>query len=206
MRLLISSLSLALAAGFAAAWAGATAEEVPPEQIQVYAPLAIQNAQAQFPNPPVKVDHDLQKVTGYHVQEKVGVFLFPDKNLSAKAAAEAGEKGIPVGVLVTKDLSLSDNGTAVPADRLAILEFGGAVKLPLFFLSLVGKGEERLLEVFSKDGKALAQVPLKKLETPIDSSLRQKLTNIDLEKKQVDVELTVGGSYFTTLHLAVTQF
>lgn len=195
--------ALSLAAGVVAA--EVAVEAVPAEQLQLYAPIAAQLIQQQFPNPPVKVDVDTTKAQGYHIKEKVGMFLLPDKAVTADALKTAGDKGVPIGILVTKDLSVQEKDAPAPPTRIAIADLNGQVKLPVFYVTVKAKGDERFAEVFSKDEKPLATIPLKKIEAAGDTLVSLKLQNVDEEKKQLDAVLTLAGGHEFTLRMGTIE-
>lgn len=184
------------------AWAQAAAEPLPPEHVKMFAPLAIALIQEQFPEPPVKVEPQPELTQGYHVRQEIGVVMIPDKNLTAEAVEQAGEKEVPVGILATKSLSLEDRDAVIGEDRIAVANFNDLLKIPVFYLTTKGAGDARSLEVYSKTGKPLVSVPLKKVEKNGDAALSFKLTNIDVEKKKLDVNLNVGGTYEGTVRMA----
>lgn len=192
---------LLLTAGIA--WAQVVAEPIPKDALQLYAPIASQLIQTQFPNPPVKVDVDPSKAVGMHFQEKYGVFAMPDKTLTAESVSGAAEGGTPVGILATKDLAVADGAGSVQPDKISIADLNGMVKLPVFFLSVRSKGEERMLDVFSKDMKPLVTTPVKKVEGAAAAGISLKLMNIDLEKKTADAIVGLGGSYEATVRLGI---
>ena len=90
MRKVALALSLALLA-CGTARAAVSAEPIPAELLQQIATFAVPLIQQQFPNPPVAVEPQADKAVGVHVQEMVGVFVMPDKNLTAKSVEGAGE-------------------------------------------------------------------------------------------------------------------
>jgi len=204
-RKLIGLWLAALTLGGVAAWAEDAAEAIPADFIVQFAPIAVQLIQQQFPNAAVKVDPATDKAQGFHVKEQVGVVLMPDKNLTAKVIEELGDKEAPVAVLATKSLSLEDKEAVLGADKIAVADFNGMFKIPVFFLSVKGKGEERTLEVYGKDGKALASVPLKKQAGDAGSPVTIKLTNISLEKRKLDAVLSLGGAYEGTVKLGFLE-
>jgi hypothetical protein len=198
-------IPLALAALTGVAWAAVSAEEIPPEQVQLLAPFAIQLLQEKIPNPPIKVDPEPTKALGYHVQQKVAAVAMPDKALTARVIEEAGEKDVPVAILATRSLSVEEKeDVVVPSERLATVDIA-QIKLPVFFLSVKGKGDERTLQVYSKDGTPLTTVPLKKQSGDTAVPLAMKLTNIDLEKKRLDLVFSLTGTYETTLKLGYVE-
>jgi hypothetical protein len=202
MRTALVGIPLALIAAAALAQADITAEEIPADQVQLYAPFAMQLIQERFPDPPVKVDLNVDKAVGYHVKQQVGVIMMPDRNLTAKAIEEVGDKEIPVAVLATKSLTVQERDAAVPAERLAVADLNGTLKLPVFFLAVKGKGEDRTLEVYSKDKKSLVSAPLKKQAGDANVPVGLKLTNIDLDKRSLDVKFSLSGAYEGTVKLA----
>jgi len=196
-------VSLAAAAVLGAAGmvrAELMAEPIPADLIQQVAPIAVQLLQAQIPNPPVKVEPQVEKAIGYHVQQLVGAVVVPDKNLTSKAIEETREKSVPAGILLTRALSLEEKEQVIGGDKLAVADFQGQLKLPIFFLSVKADGENRVLEVYGKDGKPLASAPLKKEEGDKPSQVAMKFTNINLEKKRLDATVTLSG-YQSTLKL-----
>ena len=202
MRKTLIALSLVVAAA-GIARAQVAAEKIPADVIAQITPFATAVLQTQFPDPPVKVDVNAEKVVGYHVKEMVGIVALPDKNLTGKAIEEAGEKEVPVAIIATKSLSIEEKGEVVTGDKLAVADFNGAIKLPVFFVSVKGKGDERTLQVYSKGGTAVASIPLKKQAGNAEMPVDIKLANIDLEKKKLDATLSLGGSYETNLKLGV---
>jgi hypothetical protein len=203
MRKTLIGVSLALAAAVGIARAEVAAEAIPADFIQQFVQLAAPLLQQQFPNPPVKVDINGDKTTGYHVQEMVGLVVMPDKNVSAKAVEEAADKEVPVALIATKSLSVEDNGQAVNGDKLAQADVAGMFKLPVFFVSVKAKGEDRTLEIYSKENTAVASVPLKKQAGDASVPVGLKLTNIDLPNKKMDATISVAGAYEGTVKLAV---
>ena len=209
MRKPLLSLTLAaglLATGGLAARAAVDAEPIPAEFLQQFVPFAIQIIQQQFPNPPVKVDPNADKATGYHVQETVGLVALPDKNLTAKAVEGAGEKDVPVAVIATRALTLQDKDANVPNEKVAVADLNMMFKVPVFFIGAKGNGEERTLHVYGKDGTPLTSTPLRKAAVAGDEPLSLKLSNIDLEKKKADLTVGVAGAYEGTLKLGVHDF
>lgn len=191
-----------LAAGIARA--EVAAEAIPADILAQLVPFAVQAIQTQFPQPPVKVDPQNEKAVGYHVQEKVGILVIPDRNLSAKAVDEAADKDVPVALLSTLRLTISDNDQPVAGDKLALVTVSEALKLPVFFLAVQGHGGERVLNVYSKDGKPVASAPLKKQSGDAATAVAMKMTNVDLENKKADLTVSLGGAYEGTLKLAYT--
>lgn len=200
MRKVAVVLSLVLLA-CGTARAAVMAEPIPAELLQQIATFAVPLIQQQFPNPPVTVDPQADKAVGVHVQEMVGVFVLPDKNITAKAVEGAGEKSVPVAILATKSLSFMDKETVIGADKVAVADFNGMFKLPVFFLAVKGSGDDRTLQVFSKDGKPLVTTPLKKQAGDAAVSVGVKMANIDLEKKQADMTVSLNGAYEGTLRM-----
>jgi hypothetical protein len=200
--LIILSAALAVAGG---ARAAVNAEAIPPDFLQQFAPFAIQLIQQQFPNAPVKVDPSAEKTVGYHVQEMVGVVLMPDKNLTAKVVEEAGEKEVPIAVLATKSLAVGDKDGAVNKEKVAIADFNGMFKIPVFFLSVKGAAADRTLVVYSKEGTPLATAPLKKQAGDAAAPVQMKLTDIDLEKKTLNATVSLNGAYEGTLKLGFLE-
>lgn len=198
---------LLLAGGMARA--EVTAEAIPPEFLQQFAPFAMQLIQQQFPNPAVKVDAHAEKTVGYHVMEKVAVVMMPDRNLTARAIDELADKELPVAIMATRSLSVQETvqekEATVPADRLAIADFNGMFKIPVFFLAVKSKGADRTLEVYSKDGKALSSVPLKKQVGNTEVPVGLKLANVDLEKKVADVIIQLSGAYEATFKVGIVE-
>jgi hypothetical protein len=192
-----------LAAGVARA--EVSADAIPADVLGQLVPFAIQAIQAQFPEPPVKIEAQGEKAVGYHVQEKVGVMAIPDKNLTVKAVEEATDKDVPVALFSTLRLTISEKDQPVQGDRLALVTVGNALKLPIFFLAVQKKGEERVLNVYSKDGKPVSTVPLKKQAGDAAVPVALKLTNIDLENKKTDLTVSLSGAYEGTLKLAYLE-
>jgi len=206
MRKTLFVLGAAALAAAGAARAAGSAEPIPPEFFQQFAPLAIQLLQAQFPNPPVKIDPQPEKIVGSHVEMKIGVVALPDKNLTPKAVEEAGDKDVPVAVVVTRAVTLQEGEGTVSKDKLAIIEFGDAARLPIFFLAVRGNAAERTLLVYGKEGKPLATVPLKKQAGDLNVPLALKLTDIDLEKKTMNATFDLSGTWEGTLKMAYAEF
>jgi len=206
MRKTILILSAAVLAAGGAARAAVEAQPIPAEFLQQFGPLAVQVMQAQFPNPPVKVDPRVEKIVGSHVQESLGVVLVPDKNLAPKVIEEAGDKDVPVAVLVAKSLNLQMADGPVSKDRLAIAEVTDQVKLPVFFLAARGNAAERTLLVYGKDGKPITTLPLKKATGDLSAPVALKLTDIDPEKKTLNATISLNGSYETTVKMAYADF
>lgn len=192
-----------LASGIARA--AVEAEPIPADVIQQIMPLASQVIAAQFPNPPVKVEPLLEKTTGWHVQEEFGCVVMPDKNLAPAVVNAAGDKSVPAGVLVTRKLSLEVDGKLQGEDKIAVADLNGVAKLPIFFLAVKGKGEERSLEVYSRDGTPVATAPLRKQDLDATEQLSVRLKNIDLEKKRLDLQVRVAGTLEATLKLGVLE-
>lgn len=205
--MLKKAVPVALAALFVAGVARAevNAEAIPADYIQQFAPLAVGLFQQQFPNPPVKVDPDAEKAQGYHMKEKIGALVFPDKNVTAKAIDEVKEQEVPVGILATLSLTLEAKGRTVPAEELAVADLNGQLKLPVFFLAVKAEGENKMLTVYSKDGKALTTSMLKKQAGDAKQSVGLKLSNIDLENKRLDANVSLGGAYEGTLKLTYVK-
>lgn len=205
MRKTLIALTVATAAVVGVARAETMAEAIPAEILGQYGLIAVLVIQQQFPNPPVKVDPAADRAVGYHIQQKAGVVAMPDRNFTLKSIEEATDKDVPVGVIATQSLSLQEKDSVIKADRLAVADLNGQIKLPLFFLAVKAKGEDRVLEVYSKDGKSLLTAPLKKQKSEGDQALGVKLVNIDLEAKKVDATVSLANSYETTLHLGVLE-
>jgi hypothetical protein len=204
MRKPILALALATLAVAGVARAEQAAEEIKPEQIQQYAQLALMQLQAQFPNPPVKVDYQVEKAKGFHVAKSLAVLTIPDKALTADVVAKADEKGTPVGIFVTTLLCPENKGEVIKGDKVAVADLG-VVKVPVFFLSVKSKGDERILSLYSKGADSLMEVPLKKQTGDASVPLGMKLTDVDLEKKSVNLTLSLNGSYEGTLKLAYVE-
>jgi hypothetical protein len=194
---------LVLATGIARAEAVAMA--ISPDYLAQVAPLAILLIQQQFPDAPVKVDPAADKAVGYHVEQKLGIVAMPDKNFTAKSIDDAGDKEVPVGVIATLSLSVEDKGTVISGERLAVADLNGMAKLPLFFLAAKANGADRVLQVYSKDGKPLVSIPLKKQASDAATPLNVKLTNIKFDEKKLDAVLSLGGAYEGTLNLGGLQ-
>ncbi|MBM3458333.1 MAG: hypothetical protein FJX77_07355 [Armatimonadetes bacterium] len=199
------AISLGLLAAVGVARAEVMAEALPAEQIQLYAPIAKQLIQEQFPNPPIKVDSDPARTFGYHVQEKIGVFVMPDRAISPAAVKDPGDKSVPVALLVTKDLSIREKDTPVPPTRLAVADLNGQIKLPVFYVAVRAQGDDRIVDVYSREAKPLASIAAKKLAAAPDEPVGLKLSGVDLEKKQANAILTVAGGYEATLPLGVIE-
>lgn len=205
MRKRLIGIPLLLIAAAGVVRAEVAAEAIPPDFLAQFSPFAVALIQQQFPDPPVKIDPAADKAVGYHVKEMFGVVAMPDKNLSAKAVEEAGEKEVPVGVIATRALSLQEKDAVVNGDRLAVADFNGMFKIPVFFLSVKSKGAERELEVYSKNGKPVLTVPLKKQSSDAATPLNIRLTNIDAEKRKLDATVSLGGAYEGTLNLGAVD-
>ena len=202
MRKILVGLSLAVALAAGVARAEETAEAIPAEFLQQFSPLAMQLIQQQFPNPPVKVDLNPDKAVGYHLKEMVAVVVVPDKAITGKAVEDAGDKDVPLAVIATKSLTVRDKDKAVGADQLSVADFNGMFKIPVFFVAVRGKGADRTLEVYSKDGKAIASAPLKKQTGDANQPIAVKMSNINLEKKTLDLTVGVAGAYEGTVPMA----
>jgi len=203
MRKTLIAAAVAAATIAGVARAEVIADAIPAEFLGAYGLIAVQVIQAQFPNPPVKVEPAPDRAVGFHVQQKAGVVAMPDKNFTLKSIEEATDKDVPVGVIATQALSLMEKDGVIKADRLAVADLMGQAKLPLFFLAVKAKGEDRVLEVYSKDGKSLLTAPLKKLKSEGDVALGVKLINIDLEGKKMDATVSLANAYEATLHLGM---
>lgn len=205
--MLKKAVPVALAALFVAGIARAegVAEPIPPDYIQQFAPLAVGLFQQQFPNPPVKVDPNAEKAFGYHIKEKLGALVFPDKNVTAKMVEEATDKDVPVGILTTLSLTLETKDKVVPVEELAIADLNGQLKLPVFFLSVKAEGDAKVLTVYSKDGKPLGTSALKKQAGDPNQAVGLKLSNIDEEKRKLDATVSIGGAYESTLKLTYVK-
>jgi hypothetical protein len=207
-----SLIALGLIAGLAAGAVRAAdveAEAIPAEFIQQFAPIATLLFQQQFPNPPIKVDPNAEKALGYHVKESVAALAIPDKALNEAALKDAKDKDVPVGVVTCKSLSLlaKDKDETLPADKVAVLDIQGQIKLAVFFLAVQAEGENRVLRIYSKDVKEpVAIVPLKKMAGDANNPIGMKLTNVDPEKKRADMTLNLGGAYEGTVKLGFTEF
>lgn len=207
MRKALALLSIALFAGTAARAAETVnADPIPPDFLQQFTPFAIQLIQQQFPNAPVKVDPAAEKTVGYHVKEMVGLVALPDKNLTSKAIDEAGDKEIPVCWIATKSLSISNGEGVLDKEKVAVADFNGMFKLPVFFLAAKGSGADRTLLVYSKEGKPVVTAPLKKQAGDANVPLGLKLTDIDVEKKALTATLSLGGAYEATLKMGFAEF
>lgn len=204
MKKLAFGLAAAAFVGVGVARAETMAEAIPADFIQQFAPFAVQIIQQQFPNPPVKVALDAPKTTGWHVMEKVGFVLLPDKSLTSKTAEEASDKELPVAVFATKALALQKGEAALPSAEQAEADFQGMFKIPVYFVSVKGKGTERELEIYSKPEKPVLEVPLKKAPGEAAAPISARASNIDLDKKKLDVTVNVGG-YEGSFKLAVTE-
>lgn len=180
-------------------------EAIPKDYIQQFAPLAVGLFQAQFPNPPVKVEPNAEKALGYHIKEKVGALVFPDKNLSPKTIDEAGEQDVPVAILTTLALTLEMQDKVVPVEELAVADLNGQLKLPVFFLAVKTVGADKVLTIYSKDGKPLGTAILKKQASDTDLILGLKLSNIAENNQKLDATLTIGGAYESTLKLTYVK-
>lgn len=205
MRKPLIAMSVLLIAAAGIVRAEVAAEAIPPEVILQFGPLAVGLIQMQFPDPPVKVDPSADKAVGYHVQEAYAVMALPDRSLTAKSVDDAGEKEVPVGVIATRALSVQEKDSVVSGDRLAVADFNGVFKIPLFFLSVKSKGADRELEVYSKGGKSILSVPLKKQASDAATPLNVHLSNIDTEKKRLDVTVSLGGAYEGTINLGAVE-
>lgn len=205
-KLMPLTLVAAVAAAVGIARADVMIESLPEEQIKQFSPLALALIKDQFPDPPVKVEAQPELTQGYLVQKQFGVVIIPDKNLTADAIDKAGEKEIPVGILATKSLTLEDKEALVGADKVAVANFNDILKIPVFFLATKAAGDVRTLEVYSKAGKPLVSIPLKKLPAAGMGTLTAKLANVDLEKKKLDVNLAVAGAYETTVKMGYQEF
>ena len=205
MKKLVLGLSAAVLLGAGIARAEVMAQDIPPDFIAQFAPLAVPLIEKQFPNPPVKVTADSSKISGWHVMEKMGFVVMPDKALTTKAVEDAGDKETPVAMFATLSLAVQKGEAALPASDQAVAEVQGTFKIPVYFVSVKKKGDERELEIYSKPEKAVLSVPLKKAAAPAgDAAIVAKASNIDLEKKKMDVTVNVGG-YEGTFKLAVTD-
>lgn len=205
MRKPLIGMSVLLIAVAGVVRAEVAAEAIPPDFLAQFSPFAVALIQQQFPNPPVKIDPQADKAVGYHVKEAFAVVAMPDKGLTAKAVEDAGETEVPVGVLATRSLSLQEKDAVVDGDRLAVADFNGMFKIPVFFLSVKSKGTDRELEVYSKTGKVILSVPLKKQASDAAMPLNVRLTNIDTEKKKLDATVTLNGAYEGTLNLGFVE-
>ena len=202
-----TSLALCLTAFAAAGIARAevVATPIASDVIQQYASFALPFLQQQLTNPPVKTEPDAEKAVGYQLKDgdkEVYLLAVPEKDLTAKVIEDAGEKGKPIGMLITTSMSIEEKDEIIPADRLSIIDFNGQVKIPVFYFTVRAKEQDRILEVFSKDDKPICAVTLKKQTGDASAPLALKLGKIDQEKKRLDATLSFGGAYEGTLKLA----
>jgi hypothetical protein len=195
MRKTVLTLSLVGLAAAGIARAEVAAEAIPPATVSAIAPIAAKLLQEQVQMPPVKVDLNPDKALGYHVQQKVAVVLMPDRAITAKAIEEVADKEIPVCVVATKSLCFQDKDVVISGDKLSYVEFEGTFKLPVFFLTVKGKDDERSLTIYSKNNTPLTTCALKKEAGDPETPVQVKLSNIDLEKKSLEVTFNIGGAY-----------
>jgi hypothetical protein len=203
MRRSFVALSLATLALAGIARAEVTTQPVSDAAVQQYGALAVALLQQQAPKPPFKTDPNPEKAIGYQVKDadKEGyVILMPDKAFTVKALDEATEKGTPVGVLATTSITIDDKDKLVGASKLAIIDLNGEVKIPLFYLSLKRKGDDRILDVYSKEGAPLLSLPLKKGTADATAPLGLKITKVDQSTKKLELALSLGA-YQTTLKM-----
>ena len=209
--LVLSSAAVLIGCGIARAADSATPQMIPPDFIQLFAPIAVQTIQAQFPNPPVKLEPVPEKTVGYHIESQVAVVAMPDKNLTDKTLDELADKEVPVALFVTKDLTLQDKTAALAKEKVALADVDGKIKIPVFYLVAKKTGEDRSLLIYSKENKPVATVALKKPEGDAAKPAADappvalKLTDIDLEKKTMSVTVSVEGGYQSTVKRAQTE-
>lgn len=186
----------------AAAWAAQQApERLASDEIgQLAGPL--QNGiEERIQNPPVAVAINADQAFGFKANGMPVMVVLPDKNLTAAAVEGAGEKPVPVGIIATHDISVIVKDKPVPFDQLNVLEFGD-VKVPIFFVAVRKKGDDRVLEVYSKEKTPLATVTLKPA-TADKAALAVAFENLNAEKKQADLVLTLGGAYRGTVRIGM---
>jgi hypothetical protein len=195
------TFALAATAAAGIARAEITAEAIPQNTLKEIAPLAVQMIAEKLPQPPLKVDPDAGKVVGYHVGEALAVVAMPDRNLTAKLIQDVGEKDLPAAIIATKSLGPVTRDVTVAADKVAFVDFNGTIKIPVFYVAVKGKGDERSLALYSKDGTAVGTAPLKKVTGDAGAPIGLKLTNFNEEKKQLDLVVTLNGAYEGTLRM-----
>jgi hypothetical protein len=199
----LTALALA-AAGAGAARAQVTAEAIPLELVRQYAPFLVLVIQQQFPEPPVKLEPNAEKIQAFHIQENAGVVLLPDRKLTLDVLNEDDEREVPLGICCTRLLTVEHADKAVTGPRLAVADLG-EIKFPVLYLTASKRGDQRLLKVYSRDGTPIAEVPLTRSENTGPEMLGVKLTNIDLEKKKLDAVFTLGNGYQGTLKLTYLE-
>ena len=176
-------LAVPLLAVTAAAWA-AGFDAIPEKELKAYASTVLEIIQGQFPDPPVTVDADTDHPMGFHQAKAAAIVFLPDRGLNMDRLRNA-VKPVPVGLLLTVGLSVIPAGAEKPAplDEIAAVEVTEELKLPVFYLAARKQDDGLMLDVFSKNGKALLSVPVTKANTEEKPASRARLTITDFDEK-----------------------
>lgn len=161
-RTALAAVSLSLLA--TGSWA-ADLLQVPADQVQKLAPLAIGLVNQQVSNPPVKVNAWAEKSQAFAVGKKMAVAVAPDKAITEALIAGAGNQVVPIGMGVFYNGTLHPPGGALKADRFATVGLLGlGPRFNVFFLAVHAPGGEPQLEVYSKEREPLLTVPLTRVK------------------------------------------
>jgi hypothetical protein len=151
-------------------------EKLSREEALTYAKIVSADAQ-QLNGTPIATDVDAQQPVAVK-EENYGGMVLPQKNLKAETLAQAGETPVPIGQMWLLKLTLVQDGSGIPGDKLRLAKVkhdGEDFTVPQCALAVrrIDSGGLELL-VFGKDKVPLLKVPLKKIEarqeSPIDLS------------------------------------
>jgi len=197
----IALVSTVLVTGIARAQEGI--EKVPDDAIRQVAPHILASITQNLPGAGIKIDGVPDNALGFR-RESAALLLMPDRGFTAKTIEGVGEKVVPVGLLLLKNLSPLVKGQVPAPDQLALLGPDGDLKaVTVLFLGVHKLESGLVLEVYSKDSKPLYQVPLKsKAEARGAALLEGKFANVDQTARQADFVATFGGAYEATIRIA----
>jgi hypothetical protein len=176
-------------------------EPVPLDRAREFA-RALSESAAKLSPTPVQIDADVLNPFGIHAGE-AGALVVPDRNLTAAALAEVGEKPLPVGELFLRNVLLTSNGTAVTGEKLQHITVAmndQKVQVPIYFLAARKNGDGKLeLLVFGKDNEPVAKALLGKV--PSQAKLPIELTAEKQDEKSGLLTLKVAGQFEAELVL-----
>ena len=202
MKVIVASCAcLSLLAGFA--WA--QQNRLPSEQAKAYAKVCVDRATAVLADPPLRMDVDPNKPCAER-GEGGGAMIVPDKKLTEKVLAGAGNDVVPVGQLWFRKWTLANKGKPVAQDKLRIITVNVEDKdrpMPLFLLGIRKRGQKDVeLVVYAKDSEPLLTVPLKKLDQMQDLPVLLEWSRG--EKQSDNLTLNILGKYEGVLKIART--
>lgn len=186
-------------------------EKIPEEVTRKLAERLSEEA-GKIEKPQIKVETDVTKANGVHLPEKLGLLVIPQKDLKESAELDASfqkEPGAAIGVLFMYHLTPLADGKKVDSSRLRTITFEGddGEGRPLATLLLAVRklaDDDYRLHVYGKDAMPLVDARFSEGTGPGAEPVAVELKDIDHQKQEGSVVITVFGKYQASFRVGYT--